>query len=74
MFSLKEPSLLAFDQRRQDMSLMNLYKIKSIPSDSQHRTILDNVDPKSLNECFADVFFEVQRAEMLKGYVFHDGH
>ena len=56
------------------MSLMNLYKIKSIPSDSQHRTIFDNVDPKSLNECFADVFFEVQRAEMLKGYVFHDGH
>ena len=74
MFSLKEPSLLAFDQRRQDKSLMNLYKIKSIPSDTQHRTILDNVDPQSLNECFADVFFEVQRAGMLKEYVFHDGH
>ena len=74
MFSLKEPSLLAFDQRRQDESLMNLYKIKSIPSDTQHRTILDNVDPQSLNECFADVFFEVQRAGMLKEYVFHDGH
>ena len=35
MFSLKEPSLLAFDQRRQDKSLMNLYKIKSIPTHTQ---------------------------------------
>ena len=51
MFSLKEPSLLAFDQRRQDQSLMNLYRINSIPSDTQHREILDQVDPKHLNEC-----------------------
>lgn len=32
MFSLKEPSLLAIDARRQDQSLMNLYRIQSIPS------------------------------------------
>jgi hypothetical protein len=55
MFSLKEPSLLAFDQRRQDQSLMNLYRIQSIPSDTQHHEILDQVDPKLLNECFADI-------------------
>jgi hypothetical protein len=46
MFSLKDPSLLAFDLRRQDQSLKNLYRIKSIPSDTQHREILDQVDPK----------------------------
>ncbi|XZE20409.1 transposase family protein [Pirellulaceae bacterium SH449] len=74
MFSLKEPSLLAFDQRRQDQSLMNLYRIQSIPSDTQHREILDEVDPKSLNECFADIFFEVQRGGSLKDFLFHDGH
>jgi hypothetical protein len=74
MFSLKEPSLLAFDTRRQDESLMNLYRIKSIPSDTQHREILDQVDPVDLNECFADVFHELQRGGMLKPFVFHDGH
>jgi hypothetical protein len=73
MFSLKEPSLLAFDLRRQDASLMNLYRIQSIPSDTQHREILDNVDPKLLNDCFADIFYELQRGGMLKEFVFHDG-
>ena len=74
MFSLKDPSLLAFDQRRKDQSLMNLYQIKSIPSDTQHREILDPVDPKQLNECFADIFHELQRGGMLKRFVFHDGY
>jgi len=74
MFSLKEPSLLAFDARRQDQSLMNLYRIKSIPSDTQHREILDQVDPADLNECFADIFADLQRGGMLKPFVFHDGH
>lgn len=74
MFSLKEPSLLAFDQRRDDMSLKNLYRIKSIPSDTQHRAILDEVEPKELDQCFADIFYELQRGGMLKEFVFHDGH
>jgi len=74
MFSLKEPSLLAFENRRKDQSLMNLYRIKSIPSDTQHREILDEVDPSQLNECFADVFYELQRGGMLKSFVFHLGH
>ena len=73
MFSLKDPSLLAFDQRRQDQSLMNLYRIKSIPSDTQHREILDQVDPKQLNECFADIFYELQRGGVLKDFAFQDG-
>ena len=74
MFSLKDPSLLAFDLRRKDQSLMNLYQIKSIPSDTQHREILDQVYPKQLNECFADIFHELQRGGMLKRFVFHDGY
>ncbi len=74
MFSLKEPSLLAFEDRRQDQSLINLYRIKSVPCDTQQRTILDEVDLKQLNECFADIFFELQRAGALKSFVFHLGH
>ena len=74
MFSLKEPSLLAFENRRRDQSLMNLYSIKSIPSDTQHREILDEVDRSELNECFADIFYELQRGGMLKSFVYHLGH
>lgn len=74
MFSLKEPSLLAFEDRRSDQSLMNLYRIDSVPSDTQQREILDEVDPKSLNECFSDIFTQLQRAGMLKSFLFHEGH
>ncbi len=47
MFSLKETSLRVFVDRRKDQSLMNLYRIKSIPSDTQHRVIRDEVDPNN---------------------------
>lgn len=29
--------------------------------------------PKRLNECFADIFYELQRGGMLKDFAFHDG-
>ena len=32
MFSLKDPSLLAFQERQDDPSLKNLYQIEKIPS------------------------------------------
>ena len=51
---------------------MNFYRIKSIPSDTQHREILDQVDPKQLNECFADIFYELQRGGVLKDFAFQD--
>jgi hypothetical protein len=73
MFSLKDPSLLAFEHRRHDQSLMNLYRIKSIPSDTQQREVLDQIDPKHLNECFADIFYELQRSGVLKEFAFQDG-
>ena len=45
MFSLKDPSLLAFDDRRleQPGSLHGVYGVGLIPSDTQMRTILDEV-------------------------------
>lgn len=50
MFSLKDPSLLAFQQRLHDPSLKNLYHIASIPSDTQMRDILDPIEIDQLNE------------------------
>src|SRR5580704_8295824 len=41
MFALKDPSLLAFDERRNDDNFHALFKIDRIPSDTQMREILD---------------------------------
>ena len=41
---------------------------------TQHRTILDEVPPGELDQCFADIFYELQRGGELEGFVFDDGH
>ena len=48
MFSLKDPSLLAFDQRRNDENLQSVYRIENIPCDTYLRTLLDPLDPELL--------------------------
>lgn len=73
MFSLKDPSLLAFEARHQQHSLNRLYRIGKLPSDTQMREILDPVDLEPLHQAFAELFAEVQRGGLLKDYVFDDG-
>ena len=47
MFSLKAPSLLAFDKRRQtDDNLRTVYGIEQVPCDTQMRTTLDQVSAR----------------------------
>ena len=70
MFALKDPSLLAFDQRRQDENFHALYKIDRVPSDTQMREILDQVPPENLRPAFQDVFRQVQRGKVLEGYAY----
>jgi len=72
MFSLKDPSLLAFDARRQEGNLHRLYGIGQVPSDTQMREILDPVDPLHLRPVFNDVFRALQRGKALEQFVFHD--
>ena len=64
MFSLKSPSLLAFDKQRAEKlivhNLKHLYGINDTPSDTYMREILDEVDPKTIRECFLSVFHEAQ--------------
>ena len=55
MFSLKDPSLLAFQEREDDDAIRSLFKIKSVPSDSQMREILDGGELDQLHEKFADI-------------------
>src|SRR3954469_23481490 len=52
MFSLKDPSLLAFQQRRNDENMKHIYRIKHVPCDTHMRALLDEVDPSSLGPCF----------------------
>jgi hypothetical protein len=73
MFSLKDPSLLAFDQRRNDQNMKTLFGIGQIPSDTQMREILDPLQPDLLRPVFNDVFRQLQRGKALEPLVFHDG-
>ena len=64
MFSLKDPSLLAFDLRRGNPNdnFRTIYGIQHVPSDTQMRAILDPVDPAGLRAPFLEVFRRLQRA------------
>jgi hypothetical protein len=73
MFALKDPSLLAFDQRRHDDNLRSLYRIGRVPSDTQLRAILDQVPPEQLRPIYQDVFRQLQRGKVLEEYVYLQG-
>jgi hypothetical protein len=74
MFSLKEPSLLAFDrERRNDPNLEAIYHIDRVPCDTSMREILDPVDPKEIGPLFTDVFRCLQRGKALEQFVYWDG-
>lgn len=73
MFSLKDPSLLAFDERRSDANMKALFGIEQIPSDTQLRDILDPVDPEYLRPAYGDVFRRLQRGKALERFVFYNG-
>jgi hypothetical protein len=72
MFSLKDPSLLAFQERRNDDNMKNLYLIKKVCSDTQMREILDPLTPDSIRPMFNDVFRQLQRGKALEQFVFHE--
>jgi hypothetical protein len=73
MFSLKDPSLLAFDARRNDANMRGLFSIGQIPSDTGMREILDPLDPEHLRPVFNDVFRQLQRGKALEPFVFYKG-
>jgi len=71
MFSLKEPSLLAFDrERRNDPNLEALYHIGRVPCDTRMREIIDLVDPEEIRPLFTDVFRCLQRGKALEQFVY----
>src|SRR4051794_34800484 len=73
LFCLKDPSLLAFCRRPVDHNLRSVFGLKAIPSDTQMRAILDDVNPEQLRPVFRDVFRPLQRGKVLERYVFLEG-
>ena len=74
MFSLKAPSLLAFDKERAEGNLETIYGIERVPCDTHMREILDPVLPESLRPVFKSVFTQLQRGKALEAMVFLDGY
>ena len=73
MFSLKAPSLLAFDKQRAEGNVGTIYGIHRAPCDTSMRETLDPVSPESLRPSFTRVFGQLQRGKTLEDMVFLDG-
>lgn len=78
VFALKMPSLLQFDNLRQQKEfqekLKAIFGIESAPCDTQMREIIDEVDPEMIRPAFKNIFSEVQRGKCLEDYVFYQSH
>ncbi len=74
VFSLKDPSLLAFEERKKtDSNLKSMYRIEKAPSDTQMRTILDEVDPVAIGSVFQSIHRRLERSGELRKFVFLGG-
>ena len=72
LFSLKSPSLLAFDKERTAGNLPTIYGIQRVPCDTHMREILDPVSPESLRPVFKSVLTQLQRGKALEPMGFLD--
>ena len=71
VFALKDRSLLAFDERRaKPENLKRVFGMENIPSDTQMRTILDEVNPETLRPLYKRVFSQLQRGKVLERMTF----
>ena len=75
MFTLKDPSLLAFDDRRRldAANLLRIFGITQIPCDTQMRTVLDPLDPKLFRPFFRAITAQLQRGNALQQLAFYQG-
>lgn len=71
LFSLKDPSLLAFDARRAEPeNLHTIYGIEQIASDTYLRTVLDEVNPEHLRPVYKRLFARAKQEKVLDAYLF----
>src|SRR4029453_3431493 len=60
MFSLKSPSLLAFDKVRAEDNLQSIYGMGRVPCDTSMRELLDPVEPEHVSPAFKMGFLHLQ--------------
>lgn len=78
LFSLKHSSLLAFDRlmnsdSMESNNLKKMYNISKVPSDTQMRSIVDNIDPVYIKSIFKKIFSQIQRGKVLEDFIYHKG-
>src|SRR3712207_5158025 len=69
MFSLKAPSLLAFDKERTEDNLQRVYGIGRVPCDTSMRETLNPLQPEHLRPAFKVGFRGLQRGKALEAMV-----
>jgi hypothetical protein len=78
MFSLKFPSLLKFDEGKEDRTikhnLRTLYGIRQVPSDTYMRERNDELDPRKIRKAYKKIFSQVQRGKLLEEFSYLDNH
>ncbi len=76
VFSLKYPSLLQFDincaEEMVKNNLHTVYQIDRVPSDTQMRDRLDNLNPALLRKTFKALFAQCQRSKHLELFKYYD--
>jgi hypothetical protein len=74
IFGLKFPSLLQFDDHKNDgvvkRNLRNLYHVRKAPSDTCMRERLDVLSPKKFRDPFKKIFALLQRGKMLARFLY----
>ena len=77
VFGLKYPSLLKFDENRNEervrTNLRNLYGVLQAPCDTQLRTVLDEVSPDELRLPFISIHQQLQSQEVVEAYRYLGG-
>lgn len=77
MMYFQDPSILQFQKRLRETqgkdNLETIFKIVSIPEDTQIRKILDKVDPEQFRPAFKDYLHRLQRGKHLEQYRLFDG-
>jgi hypothetical protein len=72
MFCFQDPSLLQFQKRLKaptlTANLKNLWSIESVPSDSQMRAVMDEIDSGEFEDLFRTFFRLLQRGRHLEQY------
>ena len=77
VFGLKFPSLLQFDEQRNEervrANLRSLYGVEQAPCDTQLRTVLDEVSPTELRAPFIHLHQQLQWRGVLEAYRYLGG-